>query len=351
MLGAMMDETNLPVQYNAACRAVAVAVRVDEVRDIKNKADAMKVYAFQAKNGQLAEDATEISRRATRRLSVLMQEKREAGQMSKGGRPAVKTGGKNPPVSLEEQGIDKDLAKAARKAAGLSDEKFEQEIAKARRLARAAAENNSAVVKEARAERHKEKKAQREARESAWANKLIALPNRKYGVILADPEWKFEFYSEKGLTNSSPDNHYGTSPLDVIKARDVPSIAADDCVLFLWATVPMWPQAQEVLTAWGFEYKSHFCWIKDKAGTGYWNRNKHELLLVGTRGKPPAPAEGTQWPSAIEAPVERHSAKPEKFLEMIEAYFPNVSKIELNRRGPAREGWDAWGNEAEEAAA
>jgi hypothetical protein len=25
--------------------------------------------------------------------------------------------------------------------------------------------------------------------------------------------------------------------------------------------------------------------------------------------------------------------------------FPNLPKIELNRRGPARPGWDAWGNE------
>jgi hypothetical protein len=27
--------------------------------------------------------------------------------------------------------------------------------------------------------------------------------------------------------------------------------------------------------------------------------------------------------------------------------FPNVPKIELNRRGPARDGWDAWGFDVE----
>jgi N6-adenosine-specific RNA methylase IME4 len=56
---------------------------------------------------------------------------------------------------------------------------------------------------------------------------------------------------------------------------------------------------------------------------------------------------GTQWASVIEEPVGAHSAKPERFAEMIESYFPNLPKIELNRRGPARPGWDAWGNEAE----
>jgi N6-adenosine-specific RNA methylase IME4 len=34
-------------------------------------------------------------------------------------------------------------------------------------------------------------------------------------------------------------------------------------------------------------------------------------------------------------------------LEMIESYFPNLPKIELYRRGLAREGWDAWGLEAQ----
>jgi N6-adenosine-specific RNA methylase IME4 len=59
------------------------------------------------------------------------------------------------------------------------------------------------------------------------------------------------------------------------------------------------------------------------------------------------PAMGHQWPSAITAPRGRHSAKPDIFLEMIEAYYPTVPKIELNRRGPPRLGWDAWGNEVE----
>jgi N6-adenosine-specific RNA methylase IME4 len=195
------------------------------------------------------------------------------------------------------------------------------------------------------------KAERRAAREMELGKKQLALPDKKYGVILADPEWQFEFYSPRGSVNSSADNHYETSPLDVIKARDVPSIAADDCVLFLWATVPMLPHALEVMAAWGFLYVSNFAWVKDKTGTGYWSRNQHELLLIGRKGDIPAPAPGMQWPSVIEAPVAGHSAKPEKFLELIEAYFPTLPKIELNRRGPARAGWDAWGNEAEPAEA
>jgi N6-adenosine-specific RNA methylase IME4 len=60
----------------------------------------------------------------------------------------------------------------------------------------------------------------------------------------------------------------------------------------------------------------------------------------------PCPAPGTQLDSLIMAPRGEPSAKPQCFLEMIEKYFPTVPKIELNRRGAPRPGWDAWGNEA-----
>jgi N6-adenosine-specific RNA methylase IME4 len=50
------------------------------------------------------------------------------------------------------------------------------------------------------------------------------------------------------------------------------------------------------------------------------------------------------------SPRLAHSEKPKCFIEMIEQYFPNVPKIELNCRGKPRPGWDGWGNEVEEAA-
>lgn len=191
------------------------------------------------------------------------------------------------------------------------------------------------------------KKKARAAKENKLAEKQRALPTEKFGVIYADPEWRFEVYSRDSGMDRAADNHYPTSnTLDII-TRPVADIAAADAVLFLWATAPMLPHAFKVMSAWGFTYKSHCIWNKDRIGTGYWFRNKHELLLVGTRGNIPAPAMGDQAHSVIDAPVGKHSAKPEAFLEMIEGYFPNLPKIELNRRGPARPGWSAWGNEAQ----
>lgn len=107
----------------------------------------------------------------------------------------------------------------------------------------------------------------------------------------------------------------------------------------------MLPEALSVMAAWKFNYKSHCIWVKDRLGTGYWFRTKHELLLVGTRGDIPAPAPGTQFASIIEAATGAHSAKPMAFAEMIEELFPTLPAMEMFARAP-RVGWDVWGNEA-----
>jgi N6-adenosine-specific RNA methylase IME4 len=163
-----------------------------------------------------------------------------------------------------------------------------------------------------------------------------------YSVIYADPPWRFEPYSRVTGMDRAPDNHYETMDLAAIKAMPVP--AAPDCVLFLWATQPMLPQALEVMQAWAFTYVSHLVWEKDRIGLGYWSRNAHELLLIGTRGDVPAPLPGTQVESIVQAPRSEHSAKPAVFAGIIEQMFPDVPRLELFAR-VARPGWDVWGAE------
>ena len=173
-----------------------------------------------------------------------------------------------------------------------------------------------------------------------WAPSSRRERRKHYGVIYADPPWRCEPYSHVTGLDRDASNHYPVQPLDEIKALDVVSIAAADCVLFLWTPGAMTPQALEIMAAWGFEYRSQFVWAKDRTGTGYWNRNQHELLLVGVRGDIPAPAQGSH-----PAPVGGHSAKPNRFYDLIETHFPTLPKIELFAR-KAREGWARWGFEA-----
>jgi N6-adenosine-specific RNA methylase IME4 len=227
----------------------------------------------------------------------------------------------------------------------------QRDAAKALGVSPATINNDVQEVNEKRLEPERQTKAEKRAtREIELAAKQHALPGKRYGVILADPEWRFEPYSRETGMDRAADNHYPTSMTDMIAQRDVRSISADDCVLFLWATVPMLRDALRVMEAWGFEYKSHMAWDKIHIGTGYWFRNRHELLLVGTKGEIPAPAMGEQFSSVMAIARKEHSAKPEQFVELIEQYFPNLPKIELNAR-VARSGWDAWGYEAPSQAA
>jgi N6-adenosine-specific RNA methylase IME4/ParB-like chromosome segregation protein Spo0J len=193
------------------------------------------------------------------------------------------------------------------------------------------------------------KKIARQEKEQQLAERTIIQTiysvEKLYGVIYADPPWKYETFSENGMDRSA-DNHYPTMSMFDMLALDVPS--ADDCVMFMWATVPMLPEALDLLDTWGFEYKSHICWIKDRQGTGYWTRNKHELLLIATKGKVPAPAMGTQPPSVIELPLGKHSEKPAFFADMISTLYPTTPKLEMFAR-IGRVGWDVIGNEAPDA--
>ena len=347
-------------RYDAACRALAEARAIDEVKDIRAKADALRAYARQAENRTLEIDASEIRIRAERRIGEIMAGHRAAGtlrpgaprRLSEQSRLSEQTRTLSPDnpddrVTLAACGINERLAGRARAYAVLTLDDFELRLA--RRRGGIERENARVGVNLFDGgEIGDLKKARRARRESELTGRVKALPDERFGVILDDPEWRFEVRSRETGLDRAADNHYPTSTLEDIFARDIQSIAAPDCAWFRWVTVPHLANGLRSVAVDGFEYKTSWVWAKDRIGNGYWNRNRHEILLLAVRGDVPCPAPGTQWDSLLEAPVGEHSAKPERFLAMIEAYFPSVPKIELNRRGPARPGWSAWGNEAED---
>jgi N6-adenosine-specific RNA methylase IME4 len=170
------------------------------------------------------------------------------------------------------------------------------------------------------------------------------LGSQLFGVIVADPPWRFEPRSRETGMDRAADNHYPTMTTEDIEAKQPP--AADDCALFLWATVPMLLEAIDLMGAWGFTYKSNSVWVKPRPGTGYWWRNCHEILLLGIKGSVPAPAPGEQYDSVFQGDLAAHSVKPAAAYEMIEDMFPNAALLEMYGRGP-RYGWEVWGAEAE----
>ena len=176
-------------------------------------------------------------------------------------------------------------------------------------------------------------------REAMWPPPL---PEGEFDVIYADPPW--EYYLP---LRGSPDMHYKTMSTEEICRLKIP--AAEDAVLFLWATNPKLEDALTVMKAWGFTYKTNMVWVKDKTGTGYYFRGQHELLLLGVKGNIGVPAEESRPPSVLYAPAGEHSEKPEAVYELIEKMYPNRRYLELFAR-KRRSGWTAWGDQLAEKA-
>ncbi|HEY0725524.1 MAG TPA: MT-A70 family methyltransferase, partial [Pyrinomonadaceae bacterium] len=190
------------------------------------------------------------------------------------------------------------------------------------------------------------KEVKRQERLNKQSNKTLeqstALGEKLYNVIYADPPWHFQVYSDETGMDKAAENHYPTMEMGALLDLQIP--AADDCVMFMWVTVPHLAQGIELLAQWGFEYKSAWFWDKQSPGTGFWFRNQVEMILVATKGSISAPTPGEQPPQLISEAKTTHSTKPEVFAEWIAKIYPNMPKLEMFARKP-RHGWDAWGNE------
>lgn len=166
--------------------------------------------------------------------------------------------------------------------------------------------------------------------------------DRRYGVLYADPPWRYSGASDPTRT---AENHYETLPTETICALPVRDIASANAVLFLWATPPKLAEAMDVIKAWGFTYVTGAIWDKERSGLGSWFRLQHEHLLIATRGSVPPPAPKLRVGSIIRVLRGPHSQKPRGIRELIARQFPRVPRIELFAREKV-DGWDSWGNES-----
>jgi N6-adenosine-specific RNA methylase IME4 len=111
----------------------------------------------------------------------------------------------------------------------------------------------------------------------------------------------------------------------------VPS--AKNCMLFLWCNNAKLRQGIEIMTKWGFKYKTNMVWIKtNRFGLGYYVRGQHELLLIGEKGHMPVPQEKNRPVSVLNAKPSKHSEKPKEIFDIIECMYPNRTYIELFAR-------------------
>lgn len=195
----------------------------------------------------------------------------------------------------------------------------------------------------------------------------------KYKLLLCDPAWKYNDKAASG--NRGAEFKYPCLTLQqLINMKNyVDSIGEDDCVLYMWTTGPMMPDAIELMSAWGFKYKTvAFTWIKtnknpiyadplhqtylqtikvgdtictsgDFLSMGHHTRGNAEFVLLGVKGKGIKRINASVR-STIISPICKHSQKPTDVHKRLEMLYGDVSRIEMFAREP-RDGWDVMGDE------
>ncbi|SDC38569.1 MT-A70 [Bradyrhizobium brasilense] len=375
-------------RYDAACRAIAEAVAVDEVMQLRDQADMMRAAARIAKNRNLEIQAIELRMRGERKLGELIKAQKETVGLAKGGTPyrdsSTRTQSEqveNRPPTLEEAGIDRKLSSRAQKMATMPPDEFEDLLGTWKEESAALDGRLTTDLLRVGAE-ERQRQARRDLAQTLSDASVEMTGQRKYPAIYFDPPWK----RKQGITDRSYENHYVTMTWDQIIAwaRSMRDRLLDDAWGFMWVprahafalhSTPYevtigdgtvhevaikTPLAWAVASAMGFDaFSTCFVWTKtdeeqpDDVGTGILVRDQDELLLMFKKGRGLPKPRSTEIFGSNHRERSKplgHSRKPQHYREMIAKITGGVAVLECfarhDGRYPLPANWDSWGNEA-----
>lgn len=176
------------------------------------------------------------------------------------------------------------------------------------------------------------------------------LPVGEFDIIYADPPWDYKGQLQHAgpgsVDTGGAVRHYPTVKLSELKELNVKKIAAQDSLLFMWATSPHLDQAIDLGKSWEFDWATvAFVWDKMRVNPGFYTLSQCELCLVFKRGRIPQPRGARNMRQLVSVKRGPHSTKPQEVRRRIELMFPDQRRIELFARSTAP-GWQSWGLEA-----
>jgi len=177
--------------------------------------------------------------------------------------------------------------------------------------------------------------------------KVTLVPLPSFNTIVIDPPW---MERGGGKIKRGADKHYSLMQEHEIVQTILtcPHWRPDENAhLYMWVTNNFLPTGLRVMDSIGFRYITNVVWVKDRPGLGQYFRGQHELLLFGIRKLAPRPTthrtDRRDVLSVVQAPRNRHSAKPSAFYDLVESRSEGPY-LEMFARS-TRPGWVSWGNE------
>lgn len=316
------------VKYEAARHALQEAKSIDEVKDIRDKAEAMRAYAKQAKDIDMQNWAAEIRIRAERKLGEMLP-----GAVSQGSGMKKKSHDESS-LTLAELGVTPSMSSRAQIMAKVPEKEFEAAITEHKERQQ---ELTSTTIRRLHASAKKQEEI-----EKIKSGEIIA-PVGKYDVIVIDPPWQMEKIA-RDVAPDQADFDYPTMDESELSDLDIP--AHDDCHVFVWTTHKHLPMALRLIEKWGMNYVCTFVWHKPGGfqpfGLPQFNCEFALYARVGT----PKFVDFKAFPVCFNAARGGHSEKPEAFYELLRR-VTGGRRLDMFNRRPI-DGFDGWGNEVKD---
>ncbi len=345
LVAAGAQSPDFEMRLAAAERAIAEAIDLDQIKIIRDQAEALRAYAKNAKTTlNLQNRVASIKVKAERRAGQILVEMAERGERA-GGYGGDRHSSRG--LRLNDFSITKSQSSRWQVLAKLSDAAFNAEVQRVLDLGKEL--TTAGLLRFAKQLEIKRRNAELQTFESPTRAVERLSGIGVFRTLYTDPPWDLE----NSGTRAAAKNHYPTMDVDEIAAMNIAQLADDPCHLHLAVPFCLLPEGLRVMDAWGFEYKTALVWAKGRIAEGgvvpqiglgnYW-RTASELILFGTRGK--TTFLDNSVPNWFLAEALRHSEKPAALRQLIERVSP-PPRIELFARGKPAPGWTAWGNQVD----
>ena len=315
-------------------KALAAARTVEEVKDIRDTAQAIKAYLRQQSASLEAQNhAAELKLWAERPLGEMLTELPK----QHGARPGDMELQDATP-SLRDLGIEKTQSHRWQLEARLPEHLFTAHI---ETVKRSGGELTSIALQRKAKDWEQDQKRADDAIRVEHVEDLRPLVGEiEFSTIVVDPPWDFADERDVNqLGRARPAYH--TLSIDEIKGQPIGRLASDNAHLYLWITNRSLFKGRELLEEWGFRYITVLTWIKPTMGMGNYFRGSSEQILFGIRGSLPLKRHDVGTWFAAPRPGTEHSAKPPEFDNLVESCSPGPYGRFFERS--ERDGWFSWG--------